>query len=350
MKQWSRMLIAMALAIVSFVLLTGCDGDDQQKTAEQNNMGVQMEYDSAQSFENALNDGIDCTGATVTFEVNDYRPDSVLGINCWAGEHLNFIVKSALDVSSGDIITGVVTGKPKKVLLNSWKIPFEVKNIEYVHPAEAEKTESNTIESAENTVPSVSNETIPFPPSEAAEIESTESTEVESTIDSSQINVPKLTASDLKVSSQNDYAHIDTESITLGNGEGVTITVKAPAMGLIPDDIIVLYDDELITVDAKIPLDSDGYTYFKYYITGNETCTTQFVIFTYYDYLAEGENAPGFFFDISKLDSQNGRVVYVTATGERYHYSEKCAGENAIKTTFYDATAGGYTACRKCAK
>lgn len=45
----------------------------------------------------------------------------------------------------------------------------------------------------------------------------------------------------------------------------------------------------------------------------------------------------------------NSRMVYVTPTGKRYHYSASCAGKNATEATLDQATARGLTPCKKCA-
>ena len=55
----------------------------------------------------------------------EYKPDSALGIDCWSGEHLNFISNHGVDVSKGDIIVGYVT-KEASQTLGSWKIPYQV--------------------------------------------------------------------------------------------------------------------------------------------------------------------------------------------------------------------------------
>ena len=163
-------------------------------------------------------------------------------------------------------------------------------------------------------------------------------------------DVSKLTVNDLNVSTMNDYAHIKSDVIFLGNNEGVTITVKASAKGLDTDDILFIYDENLLSVKAKEPFDVDKQTCFEYYVTGNKACNTSIAIVTTYDYLTLGENTSGFILDIIKADSTDGRIVYVTPTGERYHFSEKCAGEYAIKTTYRDATAYEYQPCGKCVK
>lgn len=87
-----------------------------------------IDYADAESFEKALNDGQKVNGKVVQFLVLDYNPNSVLGINCWAGEHLNFISEEELNVVKGKTIVGRVTKEPSQIL-GSWKIPYEVLSI-----------------------------------------------------------------------------------------------------------------------------------------------------------------------------------------------------------------------------
>jgi len=49
-----------------------------------------------------------------------------------------------------------------------------------------------------------------------------------------------------------------------------------------------------------------------------------------------------------KLDSKQGKLVYYTPTGEKYHFSKSCAGDNAMETTLNDAE-GFLDPCGKCA-
>lgn len=97
--------------------------DNQQGTTD-----YALDYEDAASFEKALNDGVKVNGKIVQFEVLEYKPDSALGINCWAGEHLNFISEEELDVGTGNIIVGQVTKEPTKSL-GSWTIHYEVLSI-----------------------------------------------------------------------------------------------------------------------------------------------------------------------------------------------------------------------------
>ena len=42
------------------------------------------------------------------------------------------------------------------------------------------------------------------------------------------------------------------------------------------------------------------------------------------------------------------RLVYITPTGKRYHYSKACAGKNATESTINKAEKKGLTGCKNC--
>ena len=105
-----------------------------------------LDYADAASFEKALNDGVKVNGKIVQFDVVEYKPDSALGINCWSGEHLNFISEEELDVGKGNIIVGRITEEPTETF-GSWVIHYEVLSIggekiegETTEPTEPEET------------------------------------------------------------------------------------------------------------------------------------------------------------------------------------------------------------------
>lgn len=64
-----------------------------------------VDYESAVSFEKALNDGVNPTGEVVSVVVDDFIPDGPLGYTIHAGEHLNFISLEHPDVGVGDTLT-----------------------------------------------------------------------------------------------------------------------------------------------------------------------------------------------------------------------------------------------------
>lgn len=103
-----------------------------------------LDYADAASFEKALNDGVKVNGKIIQFDVVEYKPDSALGINCWSGEHLNFISEEELDVGKGNIIVGRIIEEPTKTL-GSWVIHYEVLSID------GEKIEGETTDSTDST-------------------------------------------------------------------------------------------------------------------------------------------------------------------------------------------------------
>ena len=56
----------------------------------------------------------------------------------------------------------------------------------------------------------------------------------------------------------------------------------------------------------------------------------------------------GYPISINKLDASEGRVVFITPTGTKYHYDPDCAGENAMKTTYHDVAMLEYDSCGNC--
>lgn len=113
----------------------------------QTSTNYKIDYADTKSFEKALNEGVKVKNKIVQFTVIDYKPDSALGINCWAGEHLNFISKKELDVEKGSIVIGCITEEPTTVL-GSWKIPYEVLSIDN------ESIETNTSNPSNSEKPS----------------------------------------------------------------------------------------------------------------------------------------------------------------------------------------------------
>lgn len=109
-----------------------------------------IDYNDAKSFENALNNGSNVNGRIVKFYVSEYVPDSALGINCHAGEHLNFIFKNELNIEKGDTIIVRVTEEPSKIfLIGSWEIHcdflgiYETEQIESDNETEFSSADEN---------------------------------------------------------------------------------------------------------------------------------------------------------------------------------------------------------------
>lgn len=131
-----KKILVIFLAVLMILALAACEGEKACGNCGARSSGTSqycsscgmrlLDYYDAASFEAALNEGEDVTGKIVQFCVEEYAPDSFIGINCHAGEHLNFLFKNELDVKAGDTIIVRITKKPSKIFLtDSWKVPCE---------------------------------------------------------------------------------------------------------------------------------------------------------------------------------------------------------------------------------
>lgn len=85
--------------------------------------GPAADYPDAASFEAALNSGENLEGKTVQFTAGNVIPNSPLGYNIQAGEHLNFISSTNPDVKQGDIV--IVRADEIMSLFGLWLIRYE---------------------------------------------------------------------------------------------------------------------------------------------------------------------------------------------------------------------------------
>ena len=154
--------------------------------------------------------------------------------------------------------------------------------------------------------------------------------------------------SDLKIYYLLDYAHAINDSIYLGNDEGVTFTIEIEKEVNDIEELVFDYDTSLLNHTVRDFDYENGKTTIIVYVKALEKCNTELLITTEYELEKKGEEAHCYQFSIRKLDSSEGRVVYVTPTGEKYHYSADCAGENAIKTTYYDVEMLETKPCGRC--
>lgn len=68
-----------------------------------------------------------------------------------------------------------------------------------------------------------------------------------------------------------------------------------------------------------------------------------------YDLEPNSDDIPAYDY-VAEIDKDNSPTAYITPSGKRYHLSQSCAGENAIKTTIAEASDNGYTPCMNCAQ
>lgn len=149
MKKHIKVLIGCLILIFCLLTLTGCSSEStiELENAVFENVVEEsiIDYTRTEDFENDLNNGVNVEGKTVKFVLNDYKPDSILGHNSWAGEHLNFISKIDLKLKKDDEIIGKVVSAKKS--LGSWIINYEVLqiNIKNTDDINEIKENNNTI-------------------------------------------------------------------------------------------------------------------------------------------------------------------------------------------------------------
>lgn len=222
-----------------------------------------------------------------------------------------------------------IVTKPDQSSLEA-ELPETEADLEEVDPPQAEKTEQEEIQE---------------PQSAAAEEDISAETAVEN-----DVEIPFNPIDDMTAHLQTDYAHFDTETSILGNGEGLSVEVVATPAGLAEDDFIFVSADEGLdyTLEEIRSDQSKNETIVRLRISSLSEGYHSFLIISSYDYATMGDDCPAIPIDIHGLSSRDGRVVYVTPTGEKYHYSADCAGGGAIATTLYDVEALEYEPCGKC--
>lgn len=123
-----------ALIMCLSLTLCGCGSNEQtedagtssaetQQSEDVSAEEVMIDYGDAESFEAALNEGKNLEGKVVRFIAGEFHPDSKLGYNVWAGEHLNFVSSRNPDIQEGDTVTVKTTTIEN--MAGSWVINYE---------------------------------------------------------------------------------------------------------------------------------------------------------------------------------------------------------------------------------
>ena len=313
------------------LLLVGCGADSTNDSSAINeikqsyeNGNLAVDYADAVSFEQALNDGEKVNGKIVQFDVVEYKPDSALGINCWAGEHLNFISENELDVSVGDVIVGYVTKEASKTL-GSWKIPYEVLEIQ------SGSTTRDIVEIEDNNIPE-----------ESQTVEESIEDKTESVIDDSNLvteeikpayNITDTTDTMYAASTANVRTEPDKNSEkigTLSQNDEIAIT------GIV--------DNGWYRVNYN---GSEGYIkgdlLSKEKIVAQETATNNNDGTGSLDNGGSGVTVP------TAGDTQGDLVWIPTNGGTKYHSKSSCSDmDNPMQVTREHAEANGFTPCKRC--
>lgn len=326
--KYARKLIALVLITVLVLTFVSCG----KKSAEV------IDYADSKSFEAALNAGENLEGKIVQFVAVELHPDSAMGFNVWAGEHLNFISSRNPDIKAGDTVVARTTTIESS--LGSWFINYEKVDNAVVGDATISSSSTASGDSSDHNVGGTSSTTDTLGPIGTASSEDGSST------GSNNEEVPlELTDYGWYINdSSGDEAFIDfcgmiynpnsqlvaefpTITVTAKNGDGSILATEEQMGGTImPGDTITLCGMFLmpisdVTEDAQIIFEVDC----NDFVNGNSfhksARTTDFEITNVTERNGDenyitGEIMNNFSEDVDMVNlalvlRQNGKIVYM---------------------------------------
>lgn len=319
MKKVLSFIILFALAF----LFSGCDSNTVEDISS-----YTIDYSNAETFESALNDGTTVKGKVVQLYVKEYAPNSILGINCHAGEHLNFLFEDDLDVDTGDTIVVKITEEPSKVfLLGSWKVPCEF--IELF----AEKQESDTDKESFTE----SHESGKEPITEAEDM--AKAPDVWTNLLEKHYTEVKKQFEDAGFTNITCAAHeIDFNENNVFEGSVVNIAIGENGK------ICTFEKGEQWSKDIKIRIDYRVKPVKENSAENNKTESSS------QTQSNGGDSTGDSGVTIPKQEENKGNLVWVpTNGGTKYHSKSSCSGmKNPMQVSVETAKSNGYTPCARC--
>ena len=111
------------------------------------------------------------------------------------------------------------------------------------------------------------------------------------------------------------------------------------------DDFNVSISDESVIEVSNIGIiDNNGKSSITFTLTGKEIGSAKVKLISSDGYTESNSMT------VTVVEKDTSRTVYVTYTGQKYHYSSSCAGDNCRSTTLNKAINAGYDPCSKCVK
>ena len=315
MKKVLSLIILFAFAF----LLLSCDSNIAEDVSS-----YTIDYFDAESFESALNDGKKVKGNVIQLCVEEYVPDSILGINCHAGEHLNFLFENELDVEMGDTIIVHIIEEPSKVfLIGSWKVPCEF--IEIV----AENPEKDIVKE-------VNTESVKEQPIDSKELAG--APDIWTKLLEKHYKEVKKQFEDAGFTNITCVAHeIDYNENYVFEGSVVNIAIGENG------EICTFEKDEQWSKDIKIRID---YRVKPVQDTSSESKKTDSS-----KTQSNGDNSEEISgVTVPKQEESKGNLVWVpTNGGTKYHSRAGCSGmKNPMQVSVETAKSNGYTPCARC--
>ena len=284
--KWGFCLSVMCLAM----LLYGCgsngtatQSDSSVATeAQQKDVSepeeVVIDYGDAESFEAALNEGKNLEGKVVRFTAREIHPNSAIGFNVWAGEHLNFVSSRNPDIEVNDTVT--VRTTTIESISGSWIINYE--KVDHAVTDENTITASQSKEPEQSETAATNESTTAKPdanessPAEPNANQSTPATSDESNKDASQAepaaesaadssNAPEQTENTYEHNAYFDIVEVASYKSSIGSTHIIhkvlaksNVTISATLLAYGTDgNVLGKGTDEIILTEGK-------YNYFHY--------------------------------------------------------------------------------------
>lgn len=141
------------------------------------------------------------------------------------------------------------------------------------------------------------------------------------------------------------FGKFTTSSFNINVGDTFQLTQHILPLGASRDDFVIeISDESVISVTENSFGDDEDAAVFVYTVKGLSPGQASVTLVS-----SDGRTvSQTLTFHVTEKDTS--RTVYITNTGEKYHYLASCAGKSASATTLNWAKAHGYSACKKCAK
>ena len=229
---------------------------------------VVIDYGDAESFEAALNEGKNLEGKVVRFTAREIHPNSAIGFNVWAGEHLNFVSSRNPDIEVNDTVT--VRTTTIESISGSWIINYEkvdhavtdentITASQSKEPEQSEASDANESSQAEPNA----NQSTPATSDEFNKDASQAEPAAESAADSS--NAPEQTENTYEHNAYFDIVEVASYKSSIGSTHIIhkvlaksNVTISATLLAYGTDgNVLGKGTDEIILTEGK-------YNYFHY--------------------------------------------------------------------------------------
>lgn len=313
--------------IILFVLIFSSAGCDSNTVVDV--LDYTIDYSDATSFESALNDGINVKGKIVQFYVEEYAPDSILGINCHAGEHLNFLFENELEVKTGDTIIVRITEEPSKVfLLGSWKVHCEfIETVTEKQGNDTNKESSTESQDSDNDKePTIESEDMAEAPDVWSNLLEKHYTEVKKQFENAGFTNITCVAHEIDFNENNVF-------------EGSVVNIAIGENG----EICTFEKGEQWEKDIKIRIDYRVKPVKENSSEDTKTDSSQIQS-------NGGDSTGNSGVTVPKQEENKGDLVWVpTNGGTKYHSKSSCSGmKNPMQVSVETAKSNGYTPCARC--